>query len=132
MQPVDAMERINVLLTHAWMVRTFLKHSEDIQADEELLAVHRMIFDYVRALEPSYQRKDPQEYLRRAKGKLPKLRRVAELFAREFPRVSTHTNYQMAAASLSACVREIETILGGQQTAASDQADETTANDPSP
>jgi len=111
MQPTEAMERINLILAHAWMVRTFLKHSEDIQDDEELLEVHRMIFDYSRALEPSYQRKDTVDYLRRAKGKLPKLRRVAELFAREFPRVSTHTNYQMAAVSLTTCVREIEEVL---------------------
>jgi hypothetical protein len=111
MQPTEAMERINLILAHAWMVRTFLKHSEDIQDDEELLEVHRMIFDYARALEPSYQRKDTEDYLRRARGKLPKLRRVAELFAKEFPRVSTHTNYQMAAVSLTACVREIEDVL---------------------
>jgi len=111
MLPEEAMERINTTLAHAWMVRTFLKHSEDIQEDEELLEVHRMIFDFVRALEPSYQRRDVTDYLRRAKGKLPKLRRVAELFAAEFKRITDHTNYQMAAASLTACVREIEAAL---------------------
>lgn len=105
------MERINDLLAHAWMVRTFLKHAEEIQEDEELLQVHRMIFDYIRALEPSYQKRDAVEYLRRAKGKLPKLRRVAELLAAEFKRVSDHTNFIMASASLTACVREIEGTL---------------------
>src|SRR5436305_7772817 len=103
MTPAEAMKRINVILAHAWMVRTFLKHADEIQEDEEMLEVHRMIFDYVRALEPSYERKDAKEYIRRAKGKLPKLRRVAEFFAREFRRVTDHTNFQMAAASLSAC-----------------------------
>ena len=111
MQATEAMERINVILTHAWMVRTFLKHSEEIQDDEEMLEVHRMIFDYIRALEPSYERKDAQDYLRRAKGKLPKLRRVAELFAHEYPRISAHTNFQMAAASLTACIRGIDDVL---------------------
>jgi hypothetical protein len=111
MQPEEAVERINKILAHAWMVRTFLKHSEELQDDEELLEVHRMIFDYVRALEPSYQRKDIKDYLRRAKGKLPKLRRVAELFAREFRRISDHTNYQMAAVSLTECVRQLDEIL---------------------
>lgn len=111
MTPEEAMERINTILTHLWMVRTFLKHADELQEDEELLEVHRMIFDFIRALEPSYQRKDCAEYLRRAQGKLSKLRRVEELFARDFRRVSDHTNFHMAAASLTGCVREIERLL---------------------
>jgi hypothetical protein len=109
--PEEAVERLNVVLAHAWMVRTFLKHADEIQDDEQLLEVPRTIFDYVRMVEPSYQRKDHADYLRRIKGRLPKLRRAAELFAREFRRVSDHTNFQMAALSLSGCVREIETVL---------------------
>jgi hypothetical protein len=105
------MDTLNAVMAHAWMVRTFLKHAEEIQEEEELLEVARLIFDYVRALEPSYQRRDTAEYLRRAQGKLPKLRRVAERFAREWPRVSGHTNFQMAALSLAGCVRRIEEIL---------------------
>jgi hypothetical protein len=112
MTPEQAVERLNVVFAHAWMVRTFLKHAEEIQDDEEMLDVPRTIFDYVRAPEPALQRGDVQEYLRRAKGKLSKLRRAAELFAREFRRVSDHTNFQMAALSLSGCVREIEAVLG--------------------
>jgi hypothetical protein len=111
MTPQEAMERINTTLAHAWMVRNFLKHAEEVQEDEEMLEVHRMIFDYIRAVEPSYQRKDAQEYLRRAEGKLSKLRRVAEFFAQEYKRASTHTNFEMAAVSLSGCVRQIEEIL---------------------
>src|SRR4249920_208580 len=111
MSPAEAMERVNTVLAHAWMVRTFLKHADEIQDDEELLAVPRMIFDYVRAVEPSYERKDAKEYVHRAGGKLAKLRRVAVLFEREFRRVSDHTNFQMAALSLTACVRQIEEIL---------------------
>jgi hypothetical protein len=108
----DAMERLNEVMAHAWMVRTFLKHAEEIQEDEELLEVPRMIFDFVRALEPSYQRGDAVEYLRRARGKMSKLRRVAELFDRERARVSDHTNFQMASQSLNGCVRRIDEILG--------------------
>jgi hypothetical protein len=107
------MESLNAVMAHAWMVRTFLKHAEEIQGDEDLLEVPRLIFDYTRAVEPSYQRRDAAEYLRRARGKLPKLRRVADLFAREYRRVSDHTNFQMAALSLSACVRRVEEILAG-------------------
>jgi len=111
MSPEVAMENLNTIMAHAWMVRTFLKHAEEIQDDEEMLEVPRMIFDYIRALEPSYQRKDAAEYLHRAKGKLPKLRKVAEYFAAEHKRVSDHTNFQMAAQSLSACVQRITEIL---------------------
>src|SRR5262249_1475383 len=68
-------------------------------------------FDSIRAVEPAFQRRDFKDYLRRIKGKVPKLRRVAELFAREFRRVSDHTNYQMASQSLSGCVRELEEVL---------------------
>jgi len=109
----EAVERLNVILAHAWMVRTYLKHADEIQEDEEFLEVPRMIFDYVRAVEPAAQRGDSKEYLHRIKGKLPKLRRVAEFFAANHKRVSDHTNYQMAAASLSGCVKQIEEILAG-------------------
>jgi hypothetical protein len=114
MSPSEAVERLTTILAHAWMVRTFLKHAEEIQEDEELLEVPRMIFDYVRAVEPAHQRQDTREYLHRIKGKLPKLRRVAELFAAEYRRVSDHTNFQMAALSLTGCVQEIEAILADQ------------------
>jgi len=111
MSPDQAMERINVLLAHAWMVRAFLKHADEVQSDPEMLEVHRMIFDYCRAVEPSFQRRDAQEYLRRARGKLSKLRRQAEFFAANYRRVSDHTNFQMAAASLSGVVEAIESVL---------------------
>jgi len=109
--PIEAMERINVVLAHAWMVRAFLKHADEVQDDIDMLEVHRMIFDYTRAVEPSFERRDAQEYLRRAKGKLPKLRKAAEFFAQEYKRVSDHTNFQMAALSLQGVVRQIEEIL---------------------
>jgi hypothetical protein len=109
--PDEAMERMNVILAHAWMVRAFLKHADEVQDDVEMLDVHRMIFDYTRAVEPSFERRDSVEYLRRVKGKLPKLRKAAEFFAREYKRVSDHTNFRMAALSLSGVVRQLEEIL---------------------
>lgn len=111
MTPEHAMERINLILAHAWMVRQFLKHADEVQDDEEMLEVHRMIFDYARALEPSYQRKDAAEYLRRARGKLSKLRKVAEFFHANYSRISSHTNFQMAAISLQFVVQQIEEVL---------------------
>ena len=135
-----AMNRLNTVLAHAWMVRTFLKHSEEIQDDEEMLSVHRMIFDYIRALEGSYQRRDHRDYFRRAQGKFSKLRKVAELLVREQPRVSSHTNFQMAALSLSECVRQIEEILqsvrptlyGSASEPQETTDDESSASDPNP
>ena len=106
-----AMERINLILAHAWMVRQFLKHADEVQEDEEMLDVHRMIFDYTRAVEGAYQRRDPVEYLHRAKGKLSKLRKVAEFFHENFSRASDHTNFQMAAISLKFVVQQIEEVL---------------------
>lgn len=113
MTPNEAMERLNVVLAHAWMVRNFLKHADEIQDDEEMLEVHRMIYDYIRAPEPAFQRKDATEYLHRIRSKLPKLRKAAELFAENYSKVSAHTNFEMAARSLTGCVRQIEEILGG-------------------
>jgi hypothetical protein len=117
MTPEEAVKRLEGVLAHAWMVRTFLKHADEIQEDEELLDVPRTIFDYVRATEPAAQRGDHKDFLHRIRGKLPKLRRAAELFAREYRRASDHTNFEMAALSLTACVRQIDEILaalGGQ------------------
>ena len=37
MTPAQAMQRINTLLAHAWMVRNFLKHADEVQDDEEML-----------------------------------------------------------------------------------------------
>src|SRR5438874_13465332 len=111
MTPAEAVERLNIVLAHAWMVRNFLKHADEVQEDEEMLDVHRTIFDAIRAVEPSRERGDAREYLRRMQGKLSKLRRAAEFFAREYRRVSTHTNFEMAALSLTGCVNHIEEIL---------------------
>jgi len=111
MTPDEAMERLNIFLAHAWMVRAFLKHADEVQDNEPMLEVHRMIYDFIRAVEPSYQRKDAKEYLHRLRGKLPKLRKVSEFFSAEYRNVSDHTNFEMAARSLAGCVREIEETL---------------------
>jgi hypothetical protein len=111
MAPEEVMRRLNVINAHLWMVRRFLKHAEELEQAPHLHEVHRQIFDYVRALEPSWQRQDAQEYLRRARGKLPKLKRVAELLASSYRQVSDHTNFEMAAVSLMGCVEQIEELL---------------------
>ncbi len=107
----QAVERFDVLLAHLWMVRTFLKHADEIQEDAELLEVPRTLFDSIRAVEPARERGDLGEYLNRLSGKLSKIRRVAELFQREYKRVSDHTNFQMAAQSLSGSVKQMEEVF---------------------
>jgi hypothetical protein len=110
--PDEAVRRLQGILAHLWMVRTFLKHADEVQGDPDLLEVPRTVFDYVRAPEPAAQRGDIKDYLHRIKGKLPKLRHAAESFENDYRRVSDHTNFQMAALSLTTCVHQIEEILG--------------------
>lgn len=111
MEVNGAVEQLKGELSHLWMVRTFLKHAEEIQEDEELLDVPRTLFDYVRATEPAAQRNDTKEFLHRLRSKLPKLRRAAEVLQKEYRRVSAHTNFEMAALSLTASLRRIEEML---------------------
>jgi hypothetical protein len=109
----EAVERLNFVIAHLWMIRTYLKHADEVQEDPELIEVPRMIFDSVRAAEPAREAGDITTFLRRLKGKLPKLRKNAEMFAREYKRVSTHTNFEMAATSYLGCIRLMEEIFAG-------------------
>src|SRR5262249_24576069 len=115
MSPAETVERLNVLLAHLWMVRTFLKHADEVVNDEELVEIPRLLYDSIRAVEPAFLKGDTATYLRRLKGKLPKLRKGAELFAREYKRVSAHTNFEMAALSFSGAVRQMEEVFAGIQ-----------------
>jgi hypothetical protein len=108
----QAVERLQVELAHLWMVRTFLKHAEEIQDDEEMLDVPRTLFDCIRATEPAALANDTKEFLHRARSKLSKLRKAAEYFEEHYRDVTDHTNWQMASASLTGSVRRIEEILG--------------------
>jgi hypothetical protein len=107
----EAVPMLEGVLAHAWMVRTFLKHADEAQDDEEILDVHRTIFDVCRAVEPAKQRGDAAEYVHRLRGKLSKLRRSAAFFAENYRRVTDHTNWQMAALSLTTCVARVEELL---------------------
>src|SRR6188768_371878 len=111
MSPEEAVARLNTVLAHAWMIRTFLKHADEIQESEAMLDVPRTLYDSIRAVEPAFERGDLADYLRRLKGKLPKLRRAAEYFAAHFKEFSPHTNYEMASASLLGVVRQMEEIF---------------------
>ena len=112
MSATEAMHRIDTLLTHVWMVRTFIKHSDESEDDEDLKDVQRVLYDYMLALGASWQAQDAEAYLKQARKKISRLRAATNLFAEIQPEVSTHTNYQMAVRSLQAAVTEIEAVLG--------------------
>ena len=48
MTPDKAVERLNAILAHAWMIRTFLKHADEIQESAEMLDVPRTLYDAAR------------------------------------------------------------------------------------
>jgi hypothetical protein len=107
----EAMRRIDTLLAHVWMVRAFLKHSDEATEDEELCEVHRMLYDYMLALGEPLKANDAAAYLKQARKKYAKLKQATETFAQIQPEVSAHTNFQMAAQSLTAAVNEVAAVL---------------------
>ena len=50
-QLAKLVERSQKLMSHAWMVRTFVKHSDEVDDFPELNEMARTIFDVFRALE---------------------------------------------------------------------------------
>ena len=105
------MHRIDALVSHVWMVRTFLKHSEELEDDPELGDVQRTLYDYMLALGAAWKAQDAEAYLKQAKKKLRKLRQATDDFAKLQPEVSTHMSFQMAVRSLQNAVTEIEGLL---------------------
>lgn len=116
MSPQDAMQRIDDLASHVWMVRTFIKHSEEAAEDDELAEVHRELYDFAHALGPPLKAGDPQGYLKTVKKKLSKLKKTTQLFSEIQPEISNHTNFQMAERSLRTAVAEIQQTLDLLQT----------------
>lgn len=111
MTPHDAMQRIDAQASHVWMVRTFIKHSEELEDDPELNDIQRTLYDYLRALGPAWKEQDAEVYLKQAHKKFSKLRQATDQFTHLQPEVSTHMNFQMAATSLRQAVDAIEQVL---------------------
>ena len=49
--PAEIVERCQQIMAHAWMVRTFVKHSEEAEDFPELMGITRAVFDTSCALE---------------------------------------------------------------------------------
>ncbi len=105
------MQRVDEQVAHVWMVRTFLKHSDESVEDEELASVHRDLYDFMLALGPAFDAQDDESYLKLARKKLSKLQRATALFLDIQPEVSGHMNYRMAAVSLRMAVDCITALL---------------------
>jgi hypothetical protein len=102
---------IDLWLSHVWMIRAFLKHCEEAEEDDELRDVQRTLYDYMLALGGPLRDGDHRKYLKQAKKKLKKLRNANELFLEIQPEISSHTNFQMAAVSLNASVKQIAKLI---------------------
>lgn len=111
MTPQQAMQRINELGSHIWMVRTFLKHSEEAAEDEELMEVPRELYDFMLALGAPWAERDEAAYLKTARKKFGKLKKAVEHFAELQPEISNHTNFEMALLSLRTAAAEIGQVL---------------------
>ena len=112
--PLDVeklMRAIDEQVAHVWMVRAFLKHSDEATDDEELASVHRDLYDFMLALGSALYAGDGVAYLKMAKKKLSKLKKATELFVEIQPEISGHTNFKMAARSLELAVRNIIGLL---------------------
>jgi hypothetical protein len=108
--PMDRVRGIDREIAHVWMVRTFLKHADESEDDEELRAIVRDLYDFILAVGPLDEVEDPAVYMKMAKKKLSKLRRATELYEEIQPEVSGHTNFVMAARSLRTAVDRIAAI----------------------
>lgn len=87
--------RSQKVMAHAWMIRTFIKHSDEVEDYPELNEMARTIFDVFRAVETQVE--DPLSYFRTVRKKLRTLSSAAEQFEKDAWHASTHTNFQQAA-----------------------------------
>ncbi|MGB7347976.1 MAG: amidohydrolase [Pirellulaceae bacterium] len=110
----EEMKRVRAIDTevaHVWMIRTFLKHADESQDDEDLRDIVRDLYDFILAVGPVDEVESAAVYLKMAKKKLSKLRKATELYEQIQPEVSGHTNFVMAARSLRTAVDRIHAVM---------------------
>lgn len=107
----ERMAEIDTLLSHVWMVRTFIKHAEETEEDDDLKDVQRDLYDFMLALGQPLRERDSATYLKMARKKLRKLKAATELFLEVQPEISNHTTFEMSATSLKTAVGQIKNLL---------------------
>src|SRR5262249_44776825 len=121
----QAVVRCQTIMAHAWMVRTFVKHSPDVEDFPELMQIVRSVFDISRALETRVN--NPAQYLNMLRKKIGKHRKAAEHFRHDAPLAAAHTNFQQAVLSMDACVVGLDEVLA--QTASPTRGPETNSSE---
>ena len=106
--------RCQEVMAHAWVVRAFLRHSDEIDDFPELTEICRAIFDTSRALETRVA--DPVGYFKMLNKKLTKFKVAVEEFAGQVPGISTHTNFAQAVISMRVCMRSLEESIAQART----------------
>ena len=101
--------RSQKIMAHAWMIRTFVKHSDEVEDFPELNEMARTIFDAFRAVETQVD--DPVSYFRTIRKKIGKLKSAAEQFEKDAWHASTHTNFQQAAIAAKFLGEQLGEIL---------------------
>lgn len=98
------MRAVDQQIPTIWMVRTFLKHADEAEDDEDLRSIVRDLYDFILAVGPVEDSTDPATYVKMARKKSSKLRKATEFYEAIQPEVSGHTNFEMAAKSLRVAV----------------------------
>lgn len=111
MSATEKMKSLDEIFSHIWMVRTFLKHCEEAEEDDELRDVHRLLYDVMLSLGKPLSENDAEAYLKQVKKKLGKLKKAKNLFVEIQPEISEHTNFKMAVRSLQRSLLQIESVL---------------------
>jgi len=110
----DVMLRVRAIdaqITHVWMVRTFLKHCDEAEDDEDLREIVRNLYDFILAVGPVTDHMDTAVYLKMAKKKKRRLVAATQLYEQIQAEVSGHTNFVMAARSLRLAVDSIVVLV---------------------
>ncbi|MFN5799213.1 MAG: hypothetical protein ACK5AN_16955, partial [Planctomyces sp.] len=106
---LELVARSQQVMAHGWMIRTFIKHCDEVEDFPELNEMARTIFDVFRAVET--QTEDPVNYFRTVRKKLAKLKSAAEQFQKDAWHASTHTNFQQCAIAAKFLGQQLEELL---------------------
>lgn len=101
----EVVDRCQKVMSHAWMVRAFLRRCDEVEDFPELVEMGRAIFDFSRALETRAD--DPPGYLKMLQKKLTKFRKAVAKFKEDAQELTSHTNFEQAIISLETVVDDL-------------------------